>query len=374
MRKFIFFTVIVSFVLTAQMFSLPRFALRSGQKCIDCHINPTGGEMRSDGGWLYGRNTLSMYTSDGKLSPKIGDNISFGFDYRTQYLTKSTDSTMQSDFMKMEGTIYINVEMSDKIDVYARYDFLNSIWEAYGLLNVLPNDGYIKVGTFSPNYGIRLDDHTAYTRGGDLGILFATGSRQGLIYGPFYTETGIEAGVNIGKFINITASAGNPRLQEFVADPTYTTRLEITPVIANKVSLLFGSSYAIYKEQRFDPISLKSGISNIQFYGGFAGIGFGNATLMAEYDIGKNNITNGSSTSSLMIEGSYRLIKGLEAVVRYDRFDKDIDTPNNELQRLIAGFEFYPYSFIEVIPQYRFQWETPEVKNNSLVVQFHLYY
>lgn len=374
MKKTFLLALLVVLVSFANVFTFPRFALRSGQKCIDCHINPTGGEMRSDGGWLYGKNTLSMYTSDGKLSPKIGENITFGLDYRTQYLTKSTDSTMQSDFMKMEGTIYLNVGLSDKIDVFARYDFLFNIWEAYGLLNVLPNNGYIKVGTFSPNFGIRLDDHTAYTRGGDLGILFATGSRQGLIYDPFYTETGIEAGINIGRLINITASVGNPRLQEFVADPTYTTRFEITPIIANKISLLIGGSYAIYKEQRFDPVAARNGIANIQFYGGFAGIGYGDATLMAEYDIGKNNIVNGSTTSSLMIEGSYRLIKGLEAVVRYDRFDKNIDTPNNELERLIAGFGFYPYSFIEIIPQYRFQWETPEVKNNSLVLQFHFYY
>jgi len=372
--KKLFSIIFVTLLLLSQAFSLPRFSLRSGQKCIDCHINPTGGEMRSYGGWVYGKNTLSMYTSDGKLSPKIGDNISFGFDYRTQYLTKSTDSTTQSDFQKMEGTIYFNVGLSDQVDVYARYDFLFSIWEAYGVLNILPNNSYVKVGTFSPNYGIRLDDHTAYTRGGDLGILFTTGSRQGLIYDPRYTETGLEVGYNLGKIANITASVGNPRSREFVADPTYTTRLEINPIIANKVSLLLGGSYAFYKEQRLNPSNGKTGNADIQFYGGFAGIGFGDMTLMAEYDIGKNNIVTGSSTGSLMLEGSYRLMKGFEAVARYDMFDKDIDTPGNELKRLILGFEFYPYSFIEIIPQYRIQWEIPEVKNNSFVMQFHFYY
>lgn len=352
----------------------PRFALRSGGKCIDCHINPTGGEMRSMGGWLYGKNTLSMYTSDGKLSPKIGDNISFGFDYRTQYLTKSTDSTTQSDFQKMEGTIYLNVGLSDKIDVYARYDFLFSIWEAYGVLNVLPNDSYIKVGTFAPNYGIRLDDHTAYTRGGDLGVLFSTGSRQGLIYDPRYVETGVELGINLGSIFNLTASVGNPRNREFLADPTYTARLEFTPIIANKIALLFGGSFTSYKEQRFNAISGMNSIANIQFYGGFAGIGVGDATLLAEYDIGKDNIVTGQKTGSLMIEGAYRITKGLEGVVRYDRFDRNINNSNDELQRLIVGVELYPYSFIEILPQYRLQWETPEVKNNSFVMQFHLYY
>ena len=355
-------------------FALPRFALRSGQTCVDCHVNPTGGEMRSKGGWFYGKNTLPMYRSDGTLSPKIGENITFGLDYRTQFLTKSTDSTFQTDFQKMEGTIYLNVEMSDEIDVYARYDFLFSIWEAYALLNVLPNDSYIKVGTFSPNFGIRLDDHTAYTRGGDLGVLFATGSRQGLIYDPRYTETGVELGINIGEAAFLTASVGNPRSREFIADPTYTARLEFHPVIADKISLLFGGSFAAYKEQRFNPVKNQSGIANIQFYGGFGGIAVGDATLMAEYEIGKNNIITGSSTSSLMIEGAYTITKGLEAVVRYDRFDKDINSPGNELKRLITGFEFYPFSFIEIKPQYRFQWETPEVKNNSFVLQFHFYY
>ena len=369
--------VLTIFILTGliiQNYAFPRFSLRSGGKCIDCHVNPTGGEMRSMGGWLYGKNTLSLYTSDGELSPKIGDNITFGFDYRTQYLTKSTDSTLQSDFQKMEGSIYFNVELSDKINVYARYDFLFSIWEAYGVLNVLPNDGYIKVGTFSPNYGIRLDDHTAYTRGGDLGVLFSTGGRQGLIYDPRYTETGVELGLNFGEFAELTASVGNPRFSVFVTDPTYTARLSFNPVVASKVALLFGGSFASFKDHRINSTTGKVFYANVNMYGGFAGIGLGDFTILGEYDIAEDNFSAGNNSSAMMVEGAYRFSKGFEGVVRYDKFDRNINLPNDDFRRLILGMSVYPYSFIELIPQYRFQWETPEVKNNSFVLQFHLYY
>jgi hypothetical protein len=37
-----------------------------------------------------------------------------------------------------------------------------------------------------------LDDHTSYTRGGDFGLLFSGGAIQGLVYHPFYIETGVE--------------------------------------------------------------------------------------------------------------------------------------------------------------------------------------
>lgn len=373
MKKLIFIIIIFPGIVM-QTYSLPRFALRSGQKCIDCHINPTGGEMRSDGGWLYGKNTLSLYTSNGKLSPKISDNITFGFDYRTQYLTKSTDSTLQSDFQKMEGTIYLNVDLSEQINVYARYDFLFSIWEAFAVLKILPNDSYLKVGTFSPNFGIRLDDHTAYTRGGDLGVLFRTGGRQGLIYDPRYTETGIELGLNFGEIAEFTASVGNPRFSEFVTDPTYTARLSFNPVVADKVSLLFGGSFASFKDRRVNPVNSKAFYANVNMYGGFAGLGFGDFTLLGEYDIAEDNFTAGNNSSAMMFEGTYRFSKGFEGVLRYDRFDRNTNIPDDDFRRLVVGMAIYPYSFIEVIPQYRFQWETPSVKNNSFVLQFHFYY
>ena len=277
-----FFSLLVGAIFTSTALSLPRFAVRLGDKCIDCHYNPTGGIIRNEDGWNFGKNIMSAISprdQDFAMNPKIGDNITFGLDYRTQFLYSEEKS--RTDFQQMTGSIYTNVGLARNINLLGRYNFINQIWEAYGVAHILPNNGYIKAGSFVPNYGIRLDDHTAYTRGGDYSLL-ANGGKQGLIYSPYYTEAGVEAGFYISNWALLTASAGqilNDEIRTLSKDPTYTTRLEIYPKIG-KVGLLFGGSYAAAKiPQAAD------------FYGGFIGFGYNRFSLLAEFDLGNNVIS-----------------------------------------------------------------------------------
>jgi hypothetical protein len=272
----------------------------------------------------------------------------------------------------MTASVYGNIEFSEKIDAFARYDFLWGIWEGFAVARVLPNDSYIKGGTFQPNYGIKLDDHTAYTRGGDMGLLFTGNPRRqpGLIYDPLYVETGAELGVFISDFMLFTASVGNPNFRPFLTDPTYTTSLQIYPTLGDFGSLLLGASFANFKQQDF----LAGRVDNVMMFGGFAGIGISNFTLSAEYDMINDFIGLDVKSSALMVEASYRIMKGLDAIIRYDRFDYNLDVTSDELSRIVIGAEFFPYSFIEIRPQYRIQMENPSISNNAMVVQFHLYY
>ena len=370
MKKFSLLSFFVIIVLMLDVaYSLPRFSLRQGDRCISCHYNPSGGEMRNEGGWYFGKNIISMNLPDEKeymMSPRISDNISFGLDYRTQLLYSAAKEKM--DFQQMTGSIYTHVGFSKKIDALARYDFVNQIWEGYGVARILPNNSYIKVGSFIPNFGLRIDDHTAYTRGGDFGLLFSLQNfRQGLIYNPFYKEAGVELGAFISNWAYLTVSAGSNLFDNrtFQKDPTYTTRLELTPKIGS-VGLTFGGSYAAAKVPQ-----------TTDMYGGFLGFGIDRFSLLAEYDIAKNLISSTAGdieSNALMVEAAYVIVGGLEAVVRYDRWDPDKNTSKDEISHVIFGFEFFPYSFIEIRPQYRLVMEDPSVTNDSFVLQFHFWY
>ena len=331
--------------------------------------------MRNESGYIFGKNVISMISPrDEKfpIPPQLSENVSFGFDYRSQFLY--SQQKKRTDFQDMTGTIYLNAAVSEKIDVTARYDFIWALWEGFATAKILPNNSYIKVGTFSPNFGIRLDDHTSYTRGGDYGLLFSTGAVRGLIYNPLYLETGIELGANISDQISLTASVGKSRANStFAADPTWTTRLEFSPSI-EKVGLLFGGSYASTKIKSFDQLSGALSYLPAKLYGGFAGIGYRKFSLMGEYDLADDYLNAGSKSSAMMIEAAYQVLVGLEAVVRYDRFDPNTEKSSDEYAHLVLGFEFYPYSFIEVRPQYRINLEDPEVPNNAFVLQFHFWY
>lgn len=344
--------------------ALPRYALKLGDKCSSCHVNPTGGNMRNINGWHFGKNLLGMFTPHDKkfkLTPQLNDNIAIGLDYRIQYLYSQEQK--RTDFQEMTGSIYTDVNLGEEMDIFVRYDFINFIWEGFIVAKVFPNNGYIKAGTFQPNYGIRIDDHTAYTRGGDFFLLFTQGARQGLLYDPFYRETGIELGFNLWNFGNLTFSAGkNVNFSSFRTDPTYTSRIELTPRFG-ELGLLFGSSGAIAHLPR------KSSL-----FGGFTGIGYKSFSLLAEYDIAEDLRESGTKSNIMMIEVSYQIISGLETILRYDRIDLNNMVDNDETSRLIVGFEFFPYSFIEVRPQYRFIFEEPSVNNDSFVLQFHIWY
>ena len=361
--KIIFCCILLGF-LSSQSFSLPRFAVRLSDKCVDCHYNPTGGIIRNDNGFFYGQNMLSLISpraKDFSMSPKLNDNVSIGLDFRGQFLYSQEKN--RTDFQRMTGSVYGRVGLSKKINILARYDFVNDIWEAYGIAHILPNNSYIKAGSFQPNFGIRLDDHTAYTRGGDFFLLFQEGARTGLIYDPFYIESGGEVGVYISDFIFLTSSIGtnlnNPTLTK---DPTYTARFELTPSIG-KIGFLIGGSYAAAKVPQ-----------KTEMYGGFAGIGYTRFTLLAEFDQAINLLEADIKSNMLMIEAAYIIMVGLEAYARYDWLKKDVNKSTGTIAHLILGFEFIPYSFIEIRPQYRFIIEDPNFNNDAVVIQFHFWY
>ncbi|NWF89391.1 MAG: hypothetical protein HXY50_07990 [Ignavibacteriaceae bacterium] len=357
--------------------SLPRFALKEKSSCIDCHVNPTGGIIRNRGGWSYSKNMISMISprEDFKMNNKIGENIQFGFDARGQYLLQMTDSTKKTDFQKMNASLYTNVDLSDNISFVARYDFLQNIWEGYGIIHIIPEIVYLKGGTFSPNFGVRLDDHTAYTRGGDFGLLFTSGIKQGLIYNPMYTESGIEAGLNINDLLFLTTSVGNQGSALFAEDPSFTANLKVTPQLNDEVGLFLGGSFGIYRDRRSTGAPLFKQISpQVQMYGGYLGIGYSGFTLIAEFDFANEYLAKDVKSAFSMVEASYAIIKGLDAVIRWDRFDPNTKSDNSDLNRYIIGFEFFPYSFIEIRPQYRIQSEKPSVTNNSALIQFHIWY
>lgn len=364
--KNIIITTVIIILIAFEGYGLPRFSLLTGSSCADCHVSPTGGGMRTQSGWNYGKNQLQMFKSESEkeISPYIGQNISLGIDFRTQYLAKFDSTSKKSDFQNMTGAVYFNIESSDYLQFYGHYDFAKSIWSGYAIANILPFNGYVKAGVFSPNFGIRLDDHTAYTRGGDAGILTAT---QGFIYSPYYVESGVELGFNFTDYLNFTTSVGNPTQSLFTKDPTYTSRLQLSPSIG-EVNILAGTSYAMHRK------GFPGNVTHVNMYGGFLGFNFADFTLLAEYDFGKNLIRKDSLSSALMIEASYKITNGLDAVIRFDRFDPNTSAQKDEVSRIIIGAEFFPYSFIEVRPQYRINLEEPKIENNAFLVQLHFWY
>src|SRR5512141_2036289 len=88
-RSILLSGIFVLILLTSQAFALPRFALMRGEaNCLGCHVNPTGGQLRSPGGEAYSVNELPMWKrgDSSTYSGQISRGLRIGGDFRSQLL------------------------------------------------------------------------------------------------------------------------------------------------------------------------------------------------------------------------------------------------------------------------------------------------
>ncbi|MBI3193678.1 MAG: hypothetical protein HYZ34_04305 [Ignavibacteriae bacterium] len=367
-------TAILLFTLVGSTLAIPRFALMTGAKCGACHTNPTGGQMRTEYGSSFSVDALPIAAhkdDEFTFNPKLTDNITIGGDFRTQFFYDQSSKT--TGFHAMTTTLYGSVQLAKKILFYFKDDIINSGsygskvgLEAYGLMKVLPNNGYIKFGAFLPDYGWRLDDHTGFTRGGAL------------FFTPNYKDIGLELGSYFGD-VFLTAGVyngtGNEWKIDFSKDKAYTMKIEYMGK-ADELNFRIGAS--------------GYGFRSYKMGGVHAGLAFGDLIISGEMDWTNNKLLNPTSPNPIdesknmmaaYAEVDYRAMQGLWFTGKFDMFDPlngigddDVSSATNTLKRLTFGLEYYPFSFVELRPQYRVVMETPSVDNNQALVQLHLWF
>ncbi len=387
--------------------ALPRFALMTGSKCGSCHVNPAGGQMRNDFGIGFSQDKLpleALKDSEFNFSHKLNDNISVGADYRGQIIydfstspdytnpivdpvtqqTTFPSTTGKSTFHAMTASIYGTVSLSKKLTFYFKQDLLHPRYENLGgpevflLAKVLPGGFYVKGGEFLPDYGWRIDDHTSYIRGGDLAYLPGLPVQEGLIFHPNYKDVGLEVGGYAGSLLmtaGLFNGSGNTVSLNFTQDKAYVGRLEQMGTISTMNYRLGVSGY---------------GFRSYKMGGVNAGVGTDDFTILGEMDWthGAINVTMRSvpvnehvNTMAAYAELDIRAMQGLWLTGKFDMFDPlqgvsddDSSAVTNSVKRLTFGLELFPWSFIEVRPQYRLNIETPSVSNDQLLVQMHVWY
>ncbi len=387
-----FSLVCLFFVGVPHLSALPKFASRVGAKCQACHVNPTGAGMRNTFGSTYGREELPVHTyksvvdtsEDGKVSVNKEDitniddystaitpNFSYGADFRSLYFYEMNSKT--SSIFQMQGDLYLDYRLNSKFIVYLDKG-LYSGFQAFGLAKVLPLDGYLKVGQFVPAYGTRIDDHNAYIRGGPY---FSTnpalsGYRQGLIFGEYGQQTGIEAGIAPSIFsVQAGLFDGAPfsGLNATGATKYKSVALRGDATIQSEhINVIAGLSY--YNDPNPDPAEKAT------IYGGFGSVTvLKDVTLNGELDYLKTPVAGNSVTGYMTFtELNYRLTDGVDLKLGYDFYDPDKDLKTGSSSRYTIGAEFFIMSGVELRPLYRFNREQPvEINNDEFDLMFHFY-
>lgn len=352
---------VLALFLADSALALPRFSSREGWKCQSCHVNPSGGGMRQAGGVKFGREELPVPTWSDELklddfSTQLNDFISIGADVRTLFFYKQDSVLNQNAFFQMQGDVYLNFRLAKKVNVYFDQG-LYSGFEVFGILNVLPANGFVKVGKFIPNYGLKVDDHRTYIReytglSAETGAPFFTGAEVGVSPGPATITAGVfNAADSRG------AATGNSKAALGRAEGIFE--------LSDDWNMSLGGN-VLYKDTQG---------GNNTFLGGFASFSSEDFTLMGEGDLLRKEVA-GVTTDGFVVygEADYMVTQGFDLKFIYDYYDSDLDLKTGALSRYSFGFEFFPISGVEVRPLYRIIKEDPnDISNDEMHLIVHFY-
>jgi len=324
-------------LITTPLWAIPRYALESGTSCILCHVDPSGGGLRNDYGISYGLDDLSAKVPD-RLSGYSGiilKHLQFGGDFRILSVSDTKRNIpdklaifpMQATFqVKNEGKYH-----TARLELAGRKDSTTLGFQIR--INKLIPKGYFKFGLSKPAYGLKLDDHTTFIRGGNIGLLHGN-HREGMPFVPTLDNVGlVELGFYLGDTY-ISASQSNGYIGG--TSGTYVGRIEHYRSLQSFQTLV-GSSF------------LSEG--DLQMVSLFGGISFGNLYWMGEVDLAEN-LVEGRSIASYS-ELTLRLKKGWHLLGRIDFFDESIKYTEDAIRRTTFGLNYVPLPFVDIKFQIR---------------------
>ena len=345
----------------SRLYAYPKFAAYTGEKCISCHVSPTGGAIRHLGGIKYSREDLylKMFEKANKeteFSSQLTKGIQIGADMRTLFFNDQTGPTTpnMNSFYEMEADLYFNAKINKYLNLVIapslQYMTFSPVYEVYGMVSDLtPANIFIRVGKIKPNFGIRIPEHRAYQRIYNLNT-------------PYYSDAGIEAGITPGGF---TFTAGvfngvNNSFNDFDVDQgkeLVTTADYRWASKKHNFTIDVGGSFLTNPYKFSVPNNLNAldqiaaGFFSLGFYERFA--------LLGEFDYNRNKISDSVNTKNdfhtIFGELDIKIIQGLEAKFQYENYNPQLGLKNGPLIRTTYsfGFEIYPMTGIELETIYR---------------------
>lgn len=347
-------------VLGATAVAEPAIAVRTGYRCSQCHMNRTGGGLRTSFGSIYGQTALParlLRWRDGKnLLPANPDaRFAIGADVRFQYLqVESPDGRDVSSFEIPEANVYGEVRLAPRrLSLYVDQKVGPSgasARELFGLFSFRKSGAYLKVGKFLPAYGWRLPDDDAFIR-----------AFTGFTY--INPDTGVEFGLEPKKWsVHISAVNGSGG----GSDDDRTKKLTLLTVRRFR-NWRIGVSAANNKT---------GGITTAQA-GLLAGANFGRLALLAEGDWVETRDATNTERLIGFIEANLLVSRGFNIKLAHDWLDPDRGISTDETTRDSIGLEYIPYPFVQLRWFARFRDGPPQIpgsRDTQVDLEVHIFF
>lgn len=343
-------------LLALQANAEPYLAVHSQQACSQCHVNPTGGGLRTQYGSIYAQTSLAAKPGKNPseaITSLFGKGLMLGANARGS--ARIADIDGQDDAGSFETdrvTLYLAAEVNEHVTLY-----LDQKMAPGGALNreawlMLRSGGwYLKAGKMFLPYGWRLEDDSAFIRE-TTGVNFNS------------SDNGFEIGLQRRQWhIQVSLTNGSAGAAELNDGKQGSLRGEYV-----------GGSWRLGVSANYN----NGDIADRSMYGLFAGLHTGDIAWLLEWDR-IEDMTRGQPDNQLdatLLEANYAFRQGHNLKFTLESLVPDNDS-EEDIYRGSVVWEYSPWSFTQLRAGYRhFDSDDEQPINNreEAFLQLHVFF
>lgn len=313
----------------------PYLAIRTGLKCVACHVNPSGGGLRNAVGVAFAQSVIPANPLPQAMSGwtgGFGDVLRLGGDFRTA----STETKISAQpTQRVSGTeqlrLYADLQLlADRLGVYideAVAPGKAERMEAYARVSTPGMGWYAKAGQFYLPFGWRLQDNSAFVR--QLSGINMT-----------VPDKGVEIGMERPDWSAQLVYSNGPGNKGGVTGHQVTGQLAWLQPWGR-----VGAATAL----------VQSSAGNRQAYGLFAGTNTGPVTWLGEVDlVGDDGYPEGRRRQlAALLEANWLVRQGHNLKLTSEFFDPDLRVSHDHKVRYSLVYEYTPIGFLQLRAGYR---------------------
>lgn len=309
----------------------PYLAVRTGAKCMACHVNPSGGGKRNEFGGAYAQTALAQDRLDptsALWSGQLNERFALGADLRATFQSVKVPGAKETlGFNPTRAQVYLEVQpIAKRLTFYLDERVAPGAAtnrEAWALLWLADRSAYVKAGRMFVPFGLRIEDDSAFTRqvSGENFSASDDGIEGGLELGPWSASVSVTNGArggaetNRGKLVSALASYVQPDWR-------------------------FGVSGS----------ANSNGTADRRVLAAFGGLRTGIVSWLASVVSAIEDETPFGRQRhwATLFEGNVEFAKGHNLKLTYENQDPDTHVPNDRRARYSAVWEVVPFQFTQL--------------------------
>jgi hypothetical protein len=360
-KRFAGLLVLLVFLFGGRTLAEPYLAVRMGLKCEACHVNPTGGGLRSDFGDVFAQTVLPAHPIRGDWglwTGEVSKMLRVGGDLRYDFNATQTPQTKTTDQLEVQqGRVYAEAEpIPDRLIFYVDEQVAPGTavnHEAYALYWSANHDWYLKAGQMYLPFGFRLEDQTAFVY--DVSSITMYAPDDGVEFGWMRAHWDTQATVSEGTF-----AGGNPSSsgKEYGLQMSYVERGWRLGVAANDDDSPFARR---------------------KIFGVFGGLHTGPVDWLGEVDSVENEYGQlvGVTQAAALLEADWLIRAGNNLKLTLERYDPDRNVQDNDQSRVSLVYELTPIQFLQLragIRDYYGPRAIPGQRSTLYFTQLHVFF